>query len=101
MALSLGEVPTVALTFVLIAAIFVAGFLVLDGLDDDLVPNTAGCNSTAKTACGYAYNATLTMNGALDNIIDFASTWGTILGVAVLLGIVMIGFGMARSKGYV
>ena len=68
MALSLGQVPTVALTFVLIAAIFVAGFLVLDGLDDDLTANS------------YAMNATTTMNGALENVIDFAATWGTIIG---------------------
>ena len=89
MALSIGEIPTVALTFVLIAAIFVAGFLVLDGLDDDL------------TAGSFAINATTTMNTALENIIDFAATWGTIVGVAVLLGIVMVGFGMAKTRGFI
>lgn len=89
MALSLGSVPTVALSFVLIAAIFVAGFLVLDGLSSDL------------EADSYGANATDTMSVAMENVIDFAATWGTIIGVSVLLGIVMIGFGMARSGGYI
>ena len=89
MTVSLDQVPTIALTFVLVAAIFVAGFLVLDGLDNDLVANSS------------ADNATETMNQALQNIIDFAATWGTIVGVAVLLGIVMVGFGMARNKGFI
>lgn len=60
---SLGRVPSVALTLVLIAAIFVGGFLVLDGLDDDLAANSYGANATAA------------LNEGMDNIVQYAPTY--------------------------
>jgi hypothetical protein len=87
-AMTLGEVPTVALTFVLIAAIFVSGFLVVAGLGTGLQVNSAAANSTTLVTTG------------LSNIVSYAPTWGTIVGVSILLGIVIVGFGMARQKGY-
>ena len=83
---NLNAVPGIALTMVLVAAIFVGGFLVLDGLDDDLTANSA------------AANATTDITSAMENITDYAPTWGTIIGVAVLLGIVIAGFAFGRSR---
>ena len=85
----LGDVPTTALTFVFVAVIIVAGFLVLTGLDTDLAANS------------YAANASSKMQAGLDNITDYASTWGTIVGVAVLLAIVVGGFAFGRGKGWI
>lgn len=84
-ALTLGEIPTVALTLVFIAAIFVGGYLVLDGL---------GNASTDTSVTGAVNN----MTGAFDNVITYAPTWGTIIGVSVLIGIVVAGFAFARSR---
>lgn len=78
--------PNVAVTLVLIGAIFVAGFLVVTGLGD----------STTNTD---ATNAVNNVTQGMTNIVTYAPTWGVIIGVAVLLGIVLLGFGFARSRG--
>ena len=83
----LGDVPQTALTLVFVAVILVAGFLVLTGLDTDLADDS------------YAQNASTKIQSGMDNITDYASTWGTIIGVAVLLAIVVGGFAFGRSKG--
>ena len=70
------------------AVVFVAGFLVLDGLDSDLTANS------------YAANASSNLQAGMDNITGYASTWGTIIGVAVLLAIVIGGFAFGRGRGY-
>lgn len=84
-ALTLGEIPDVALTLVFIAAIFVGGYLVLAGL---------GNASTSTAVQGAVGN----MTGAFDNVITYAPTWGTIVGVSVLIGIVIAGFAFARKQ---
>ena len=84
----LGDLPNTALLLVFVAVIFVAGFLVLDGLDDDL------------TADSYAANASANIQEGMDNVTNYAATWGTIIGVAVLLAIVIGGFAFGRGRGY-
>lgn len=84
----LGSLPTVAITLVFTAVVFVAGFLVLTGLDGDLTANS------------YAANASSDIQSGMGNVTNYASTWGTIIGVAVLLGIVIGGFAFSRSKGW-
>lgn len=73
---------------VVIAAVFVAGFLVLSGLQSDLTAGTS------------AYNATTEVTTGLTNIVSYAPTWGTIIGVAILLAIIVGGFAFGRSRGY-
>jgi hypothetical protein len=85
--LTLGNVPGLALTMVFIAAIFVGGYLVLAGL---------GNSSTDTSVTGAVQN----MTSAFDNIVTYAPTWGTIVGVSVLIGIVIFGFAYAGKKGY-
>jgi len=84
----LTELPGVAMTLVMVAVIFVAGFLVLEGLED----STTGADAT---------NAINNVSAGLTNIVEYAPTWGVILGVAVLLSIVIGGFMFARGRGYV
>lgn len=82
---SLGEVPGVAITLVLVAAIFVAGFLVTDGLDDGLTANS------------FAANATDEIDEGMYNVVEYAPTWGTLIGVGVLLAIVLGAFYLGRK----
>lgn len=84
---SLGDAPGVALQLVLIAAIFVAGFLVVTGLGD----------STTNADAGFAV---ANITEGMSNITGYMPTIGVIVGVAILLGIVIGGFGFARNKGY-
>lgn len=84
----LGDLPSTAILLVFVAVVFVAGFLVLEGLDTDLTPNS------------YAANASNNLQEGMDNVTNYASTWGTIIGVAVLLGIVIGGFAFGRNQGY-
>ena len=84
----LSDLPTIAITFTLVAALFVAGFLVVDGLGD----------STTDAA---ATSAVLNVTEGMSNIVEYAPIWGTIVGVAVLLAIVIGGFAFGRKKGLI
>lgn len=85
-ALSLGEVPNAVITFVLIVAVLVAGYLVLAGLGN------ASNDARVATAVG---NGT----SALDNITTQTPTWATVLAVSVILGLVIFGFAFSRGRG--
>lgn len=76
---SLSEIPNTAITLVLVAAVFVAGFLILAGMDE----------ATTDANAGYAI-ANLT--NALKAIIGYAPVWGVLIGVGVLLFIVVYAF---------
>lgn len=84
---ALRDLPNVAMSFIMVAVIFVAGFLVLAGLGD-------------STTDADATNAIGNVTSGLNNIISYAPIWGVILGVAVLLTIVIGGFMFARGRGY-
>jgi len=85
----LDGVPRIAIAFVVIAVTFVVGYLVLAGL-------------TASTTDTSALGAIGNMTTGLDNIVTFAPTWGTVIGAAVILAIVVGGlyfFMSRRSDG--
>jgi len=83
---SISDMPNLAITFVLVAALFVAGFLVISGLGD-------------STTDAEATSAVANVSEGMLNIVEYAPTWGTIIGVAVLLGIVIGGFAFGRRRG--
>ena len=87
-AMGLDAVPGVAIAFVVIAVIFVVGYLVLAGLG----------TSTSDAAATAAIN---NMTSGLNNIVSFAPTWGTVIGAAVILAIVVGGlyFFMRGNRG--
>lgn len=88
-ALGLSDVPMIFLTLIIIVVIAFAGYLVLAGLN---ASSSIPVNSSAE---GAILNFTLSM----DNVVSFAPVWGTIIGVAVLIGIVLISFRFGRSGG--
>lgn len=61
--------------------------IMLGAFQSGLITNTAGCNSTVTTACGYDYNVTGRGLTFLDNATSKFATAGTIVGVLFLLGI--------------
>lgn len=83
----LGGLPNTVLTVVVIAAFFVAGYLAVTGL------GASSSNASVAAAVGN-------ITAMLDNIIGFAPTWGTLIGVAILLIIIVGGFMFGRNKGY-
>lgn len=86
--LGLDSVPSTAITFVIVAVVFVVGYLVLAGL---------GANTSNASATSAINNLT----AGLDNIVSFAPTWGTVIAASVVLLIVVGGlyFFMARRDG--
>lgn len=84
-ALTLGNVPGVFLSLVFIVTIGVAAYLVLAGL------SSSTTNHPALLAIGN-------FTTSLTNVVSYAPTWGTIIGVAVLIGIVLTAFAYGRNR---
>lgn len=80
---SLGQLPQIALTMVVVAAFFVAGFLVLDGLDDNITN-------------GDALRSTGNVTQALSNSTTYLPTVGTLIGVSIILAVVIGSFVIGR-----
>ncbi len=92
---ALDRVPAVMLILLVIAVVGVATFLAIDGLQAELVQNSSGDNASQAIEQG------------IENIFDLAPTWGTLIGVSVLLIIVaglaavgFVGFNAGRDKGF-
>lgn len=82
--LGLGDIPGVFMTLLVIVTVGVVAFLVLAGLQSGTT------NAAALAAIGN-------FSTSLTNIITFAPTWGTVLGAAVLIGIVVGAFYIGRK----
>jgi len=52
--------------------------------------------SSETTSDGYAYNITVNGLNGIDNSTSYLDTIGTIIGVAVLIGIVVLAFTFVR-----
>ena len=64
-----------------------------DELQDDYITNTAGCNSTDTSACGYAYNITESSLEGTQNLSSKFGTIGTIAAIVIVIGLLLGGFG--------
>ena len=56
---------------------------------DDMVTNTANCNSTSTTACGYEYNATTKALEANTKFADKLPLIATVIVAVILIGIII------------
>jgi len=83
-AMGLGDVPGIFLSLVFIVTIGVAAYLVLAGLG-------------ASTTDAHATAAVGNFTSALDAVVGYAPTWGVLIGVAVLIGIVLMAFQFGRK----
>ena len=82
--MGLGDVPGIFLTLVFIVTIGVAGYLILAGMDTSIPSSSVNYNMT--------HGAVGNFTKSFDNVISYAPTWGTIMGVGVLIAIVLGAF---------
>ena len=86
MAISLGDAAGMALAFVLFVVVVSVGGQVLAGIQ------------SSQTANSVAYNATGYGLTGITNLSNQSGTIGTVIGAAVLIGIVIAAFAMSRSN---
>jgi hypothetical protein len=84
--MNMQQIQGFVLSLVLIALIAGAGAIALNEFRD----------SDSITANDHAYNVTTSGLEGIDNTMDFADTWGVIVGVVALITIVVGGFMMFR-----
>lgn len=116
--MELVQIPAIAIALVLTCAVFVAGFLVIDGLTTTTTACSSGTWNATAASCWNgsanvdalltdAGNSSIDVSTGMGNITGYAPTWGTIIGVAVLLSIVIggfalgaVGYQMGKKRGY-
>lgn len=64
---------------------------------DDMITNTAGCNSTDVSACGFDYNISGNSLEGLNNLSARFGTLGTVAAAAVIIGVVVTFLAFQRS----
>ena len=94
--MNLEDMKGAIILLALISLIGAASAIALDDFRGDLVTGAAFCNSSHTSACSVAYNVTTNGLEGVDNTTSYLDTIGTIIGVAVLIGIVVLAFTFAR-----
>lgn len=89
--MNLQNVPAIFLVLVFIVTVAVAGYLILAGLQTAVSDGNASNNIPVESAI-------TNFTTSFTNVISYAPTWGTIIGVAVLIGIVLAAFAYGRGK---
>ena len=92
--LSFDTLPTMILTFVVVGALSLAGFVTWQALSDAYPDDDANA-STANNAQMFLGN----VSGLFTNIGAQLPTIGTIIGVGLLIGIVIAAFVFGRGRG--
>ena len=65
------------------------GIQVVGDMKDGFVTNTAGCNATVTSSCGYDYNATVDVQTGIGNITSKFGIIGSVAAAAIILGILV------------
>ena len=65
---------------------------VVSDIQDDQISNTAGCNSTAKTSCGYGYNVSASGLEGLQELGSWFPTIALVVAAAIIIGILVLSF---------
>ena len=81
-----------AILLVVAAITLSIGADILDTMRAGYITNTAGCNTTNQTICGYDYNASLGAVQGVDELGSWQPTIGLVVAAAVVIGIVMLAF---------
>ena len=89
-AMGLDSLSPAAISFVFIAIVLSIGATILSTVQTDGVTNTAGCNSTDVTACGYDYNATANGLESVDTLSGWLPTIGLVIAAAVVIGVLVL-----------
>lgn len=91
-AYDLKSVPMVMMLLVLVVTFGFTAYLVLAGLQTAVSDGNASNNLAVESAI-------TNFTSSLDNVVTYAPTWGTLIGVAVLIGIVLAAFAFSRRAG--
>ena len=86
-AMTLSDLAPVAIAFVFVAVVLGVGSTVLSDIQEDQVTNTAGCNSTTKTACGADYNASNEGLTSLSELSSWLPTIALVIAAAIVIGV--------------
>lgn len=84
----------VAMLIVISAVAIGIGAQVLGSVNDDYVTGAAGCNSTSKANCGYAYNATDAGLTGSTELASWIPTIALVIAAAIVIGILVYSFAM-------
>ncbi len=83
----LKQLGAVAIAFVFVAIVIGIGADVLGDIRAGQVTNTAGCNSTAKSSCGYDYNASTNGLESVDELGVWLPTIALVIAAAFVIGV--------------
>ena len=86
--ISLGALPGIAITLVIVAAVFLGGFLAVDALSDSVETNSSAANATED------------VETTMSNVTGFLPIVGTLIGVGLLLGVIGLAFAFGRDRGF-
>ena len=86
-AMTLSDLAPVAIAFVFVAIVIGVGASVLSSIQSDQVTMTTGCNATAKTSCGYDYNATGSGLNSLNELSGWLPTIALVIAAAIVIGV--------------
>ncbi len=86
MAISLGDASAMALSFVFFVVVLGVGATVLTGIQ------------STQTANSYAYNSTTSGLVGMKNLADQSGVLGTIIGAAVIIGVLVSAFYFASTS---
>jgi len=84
--------------FILLTLVGGIGAIVLQSFRATEVTGVAACNATDTTGCSLTYNISTDGLSGISNTTSQFGTAGTILGVALLLGIVFSAFYMLQNR---
>lgn len=90
--MDLKDLFPIAVTFVALGVLLSFGLNVQTDVRDDFVTGTSGCNSTARTTCGYDYNGTQDAIDANYNLASKLPILGTIIIAAIVVGVLVKAF---------
>lgn len=87
--MELNQLGAVAILIVFFAIVATVGINIVGTVQDDAVTGVAGCNATARTACGYDYNATVAGIDGLDELAGWTPLIALVVAAAVVISVLL------------
>jgi len=85
--MNLNQIGTVAIAFVFVAIVVGIGADVLGDIRSGQVTNTANCNSSHVSACGYDYNASSRGLESVDELGTWLPTIALVVAASFVIGV--------------
>jgi len=85
--MGVADMAPIAIAFVFVAVVIGIGATILSEVQAGQVTGVDGCNATAKTACGYAYNNTVDGTSSLAELSSWLPLIALVIAAAVVISI--------------